>query len=642
MEHNTTPPTVDQPNNTSAESTNNVRSIPIRAKRRPMDERTEKIYYFLGLPGWPELLARSNDHMPWVEKESKCNHYQPPTVGQLMRPVGDHLIVDAWNKGMSGGLVPDIVEALQGIQWDTVDVLRMCYPNVESTPVVTKEERVGTVKAHITVPNNSIPSPDALRVAKECKAILVRHGINDVECEVMQYREPAPTPRESMYTYWQPVTEESGRVVLSQSSLSRRLEFGGHDFQLEDALGTSISFIYGDKGSKCLYLDLSRDGEPTKRVALTLRSVAVPSFQVEITEEFRQETSKVQVPIIQPTDDWQKLRNWEVNVTIGERRRQIDSLNQEIKTLHLKEHEADDLEALVKKVREITEEVREATEELEQIGVLDNPATRIIGHTLYAPPMKPAGSDPSNIQSDWMRDWALLELDSTKHARKLSELSNEGVLFHKYPAKIDLPLSTDRLSDGLRGASIEGKPLATMPLRGVVPETEIWARQPQPGLLVGSFSASTGLSYGLSNNVKSLRRHLAGESEHILEEWAILHLPRLGHEIHPFNPVFLNKSDRGACIFDANTGRVAGMLTSNPVQNVAYATPMERLLRDIRDSGFNVSIPETTEEQGWLIANAFPGRDDELADELSDSDSEPGSEPESEPDNELDDELDER
>ena len=166
----------------------------------PIHEPTEKGNYFDGLPQQQEILARSDDHVPWVEK--KYTNWVDPTLRGLIRPVGDHPIVDAWNKGMSGRLLPDIVEALRGIQWNTMDVLQVCYPSAaQSTPTVTEEERVGTVTVFIIVPNNSIALPDALHVAKECKAILVRHGIHDVECEVKQCQERVSTASDIMETY---------------------------------------------------------------------------------------------------------------------------------------------------------------------------------------------------------------------------------------------------------------------------------------------------------------------------------------------------------------------------------------------------------------------------------------------------------
>lgn len=597
MEQNTTSPTIDQSSTNIPTEPANAVPIQETPQSAPEPQWTESNGYYRGLPSHPYLLARSDDHVPWVDKGYKCNwgFWIDPKIGKEIGPVGDHPIVDAWNKGMSGRLVPDIVEALRGIQWDTVDVLRMDDPTCPgSIPQSTEEEELvllGLIKVHVTVSANSMTSPEALRVAKECKAILVRHGIDDVEFEIKHYPNLVLEEELSTEEYSPPEIQGSGGVLLDQSSLSHRLQLAGLDSQFEDALGTEISFLLGDrqKGSKCLYLDLSRDDKPTTRVALTPRSVAVPNMPpFKTTEEFRRGTGKVDIPIIQPTDHY--LYKWQriYNDFTKQAHSRLDALNDTRKTRDLTCDEARHLAYWEKSLKE-------DTAELELISGFVNPATRIIAHTLYAPPMKPARSDLADVQSDWMRDWALLELHSEKHGRKLSELSNEG-LPGDHGGKSRFAWGTT-----LDDAGFDQKPLATTPLRGVIPEAEIWKRQSQRGLLVGAFGANAGLIYGLSNNVKSLRRHVSSESEHILEDWSIFRLPFAEDLQRPYHRRFLNVRDAGACIFDAKTGRVGGMLTAAHVLDVAYVTPMERLLRDIRDSGFDVSIPAVTEEQEWRM-----------------------------------------
>lgn len=48
------------------------------------------------------------------------------SLGKLLYPVGRHPIADLWNNA-DGSLLRDIVRALNGVEWITVDVLRLGY-----------------------------------------------------------------------------------------------------------------------------------------------------------------------------------------------------------------------------------------------------------------------------------------------------------------------------------------------------------------------------------------------------------------------------------------------------------------------------------------------------------------------------------
>ncbi|KAL6409720.1 hypothetical protein AUP68_06109 [Ilyonectria robusta] len=90
----------------------------------PSFEEQEGYYY--GLHSRPKLVARSSTD-PWVDKFDFATQYP---IGKLLNPVGQHPIVGLW----STELRRDIVLALDGIQWNVIDVLRLGYERVLNTP----------------------------------------------------------------------------------------------------------------------------------------------------------------------------------------------------------------------------------------------------------------------------------------------------------------------------------------------------------------------------------------------------------------------------------------------------------------------------------------------------------------------------
>jgi hypothetical protein len=98
------------------------------------------------------------------------------------------------------------------------------------------------------------------------------------------------------------------------------------------------------------------------------------------------------------------------------------------------------------------------------------------------------------------------------------------------------------------------------------------------GRVVAKYGSATGLTFGIVNCAKSVKRKSSVE----ILEWAI---------VAGCHKKFCEKRDSGAAIWAANNNRVLGILTSQTSDDITYATAMPALLKDIESYGLSASIP---------------------------------------------------
>lgn len=226
-----------------------------------------------------------------------------------------------------------------------------------------------------------------------------------------------------------------------------------------------------------------------------------------------------------------------------------------------------------------------------------------MGHVAYAPPLDVAYTPPLDATSpavgEWLADWAIVALDPTMHTRDLAKLSNYVSVHLTHDARDGVKKSFE--ADGL-GSYV---PERVLSLQGIIPEEEIRTCKDYKSLLVAKYGATTGLTYGISNNLMSLVHGKFGEREATVQEWAVIGIRDLDPEAIRSRIDFSAPGDSGSCVFDARNGRIGGQLHSGrewdflpgdpghvvgPV-DVTYVTPIERLLEDIERRGFTVSLP---------------------------------------------------
>ncbi|KAG4289692.1 hypothetical protein FPRO06_04514 [Fusarium proliferatum] len=494
------------------------------------------------IPSHPKLVARSGiEDKPW-----SARYEGGWTVQKTIDPIGNHAIVPLWNKADSD-LRTGIIATLKDLNWTAINILRLGYARCLNTLDGTDDM---LPKLLISVQPESTSLQSGYKATMQCRQVLREHGIKDVEVEMMEaWVSRCNSPRLTS----QPITEQIQETA-----------------QLSEFLGASIASKASPtcEGTKGFYVRLK---DTDKLFAVTCRHALLDTFP---NVDYHHSGDAPNM-VIQPGQ--------------GKNKDMVESLASFIKMLEecfdtLTPAEVEELRIL-----------RGLKANYDQINDLES---RIIGHVLFSPECSPSTSTP-NVT--WIRDWALVELHPDRHETALSELKNRVVAGPRANGQLFQALFHELSADHL--THFEGRfvdyPTNTYELtRPVAQKREV--RQPfeaarnqknEPPMVVAKFGPTTGLTFGVANEAKSiLRKILAGETV-VSDEWCIVGQKKKGL----CRDVFSSKGDSGACILDMY-GQVAGMLTSvMEAQNedafdITYATPIEWLLKDIRSYGLEVTL----------------------------------------------------
>ncbi|OHE92526.1 hypothetical protein CORC01_12175 [Colletotrichum orchidophilum] len=208
----------------------------------------------------------------------------------------------------------------------------------------------------------------------------------------------------------------------------------------------------------------------------------------------------------------------------------------------------------------------------------------------------PAVMAKQSVEYNFIADWALIALNPGMHEKETHQLQNR-----LYVGNIDIRGQFSILQR--RIDFLEPAPDGTIVLNGLVPVSEIFqprfydAKDGSAKLIVGKRGLTTGLTWGISNNVKSVIRQVVvvgqgtGEerSERLYSEWCVVSANG------PLKSAFTAVGGSGACVWDL-TGRIAGMVTSGLsgdgyIMDVTYVTPMSWLMSEMEEHGLDVVIP---------------------------------------------------
>ncbi|KAH7153493.1 hypothetical protein EDB81DRAFT_758438 [Dactylonectria macrodidyma] len=145
----------------------------------------EQQYYYYGLPSKSKLVARSSSD-PWAfrdnwstptadTKEVEAKRKAKMPIEKALGVVGPHIIADLWNVS-TGPLRIEILQALSGVKWTAIDILRIGYVKIPNSD----EKPEQPITLLISVEPDSISWSQGYEVVMQCRQILQRHGINDV------------------------------------------------------------------------------------------------------------------------------------------------------------------------------------------------------------------------------------------------------------------------------------------------------------------------------------------------------------------------------------------------------------------------------------------------------------------------------
>ncbi|KAM5347227.1 hypothetical protein ACJ41O_010232 [Fusarium nematophilum] len=422
----------------------------------------------------------------------------------------------------------------------------------------------------ISVKKGSTPWEQAHTTVTRCHKIIQDHGIHDVEVEMKEsdvsrlVSSPAEAPPTAMKLC-------SGPMPNNIAARSQWSEYQGVSIAAFDNPSR--------EGTKCLYL---RRKDTGATMALTCRHVVFKETAVEKVFE-HPGNDAARLTIIQPGDETLAEHRALVKSEIGTMAEDIQTIDESGKDYDAKRRQKQPyLDCLVP-----LEEVERA------LGNLEDPATRIIGHVIYAPEYSTGKTETGGPR---LRDWALIELHQGKHSTPLDELRNRVLVGNAELARKQMMKA--KIAEGLDvKVVIPDFFTHTVPLAGTISEAEM--KNPreeaktidEPAILVAKYGRTTNFTVGLANNVKSLTRKPIGGTTFLSEEWCIIGQRRVnGRRVD-----FSWDGDSGSCVWDLG-GRIGGMLTggngdkTNGGFDVSYVTPIEWLLKDIKDKGFDVEL----------------------------------------------------
>ncbi|KAF5022229.1 hypothetical protein F66182_5744 [Fusarium sp. NRRL 66182] len=498
--------------------------------------------YYHGLPSKPKLVARSSSD-PW----------NPPhdglSVWKTLDPVGRHPIVQAWNDSM-GPLRQEILDAVKGIQWTAIDILRI--GNFRQGGIID-EEVIRPVTVLVSVEPGSTSWLDGKKVALHCRNILKNHGIHDVEVEL----------KESTITKLNSIRRAP---PIAPKLTPNNASHPKAHLAVSEFLGTSIASyeLPEREGAKGLYLRLRNSD---KVLLLTCRHVLF-GHDVKNSDNCHLTTPR---PVIQPG-----------NKTY---RAMLEKIEYQI---HMSK----------KGGRDETERTKQAEDLMTTLkDQLSLNEARIIGHVLFSPNYDTAVS-PSN--RPYIRDWALIELHQGKHETPLSSLKNSVIVGQHCLEDISDAIADEGYAkepDVLEYVLPFDRHTRTVELSGTISEHEMmnpafeFKSFEGKAMLVAKYGPRSGLTIGLANTVKSVLRHLTEGPGVLSDEWCIVGHKKSGH----LRECFSIEGDSGACVWDFN-GRIGGIMTSGVARgsedglDTTYATPIEWLLEDIRNHGYDVEL----------------------------------------------------
>ncbi|KAK7409259.1 hypothetical protein QQX98_008569 [Neonectria punicea] len=526
----------------------------------PSDE--EQWQYYHGLPSRPKLVARSSLD-PWQPQRGWW-----PTC-KMLSPVGKHIIADLWNES-NGPLRRDIIQALEGVKWTAIDILRIGIDgdSVSDDETDTPEH---AITFFISVVPNSTSFQQGFPVVMQCRQILQRHGIDDIHCEMKEsdvFRcasETAPQTAPKLLT-------EAVHPDLTEDHMAMASVY----------LGASIgpSDRRSRQGTKGLYL-LQKDTGAI--LALTCRHVVFGDTFPNEEYRYQQNEAAPRRTVLQPTDE--TLEDMKQYVPLKSRvaRECIDAIQRTKKSDETKHREIMQHEAALKSFQQWQKILDDLTD----------PAMRIIGHVIFSPAF---GLGKSVSGEPRLRDWALIEIHPGKHEQALDLLHNEIMVNRSGYEKL-LGVQSREAPDIT--VSLGGRIVAnnTVRLQGTISEEEMkcpntWDHTNEPTIMVAKFGATSFLTVGFANTVKSLTRTPLPHLEVISEEWCII--GRKNEKGHG-REAFSFEGDSGACVWDVQ-GRIGGIMAAGGghrdmgAHDVTYATPIEWLLDDIKGHGFDVEL----------------------------------------------------
>ena len=499
--------------------------------------------YYYGLPSRPTFVASTTDKV-W-----------PPPTGpeaytpiKVLRAVGEHKIVGFWEAGLADRVIARLTA--MKVEWTSLDVVRIGIVD-EHAPVIL----------WIGVMPESLSGENGRTVAFDARKVLYDSGIKDIEVEIREsrvFKSVGPkllVPAFSfspLATVSDPLTVALGLPICADQ---RCYGEGTGGFYVARSgvpgkifLITARHVISSPSPANNGMIEYKNPGQPRHKVAL-LSDAAYKNLIASIMKEIGRNVV---------TAEYQEAR-----LQAMERMEYVEDKRVETEYLGNKAKRAID---------------RLGAFHQEVVSKWANPAERILGHVVLAPPLEfGVGS------LGFTQDIAVVEIDPSKidasnfHGNVIdlgTEISmgdfmtRMGFSHFKYPGdrllKLCDPISVDEMRR---------------------PQTAY--QDGERYIMVLKNGGKTGQTIGRANNVFSYTRYYFENSlDAISKEWAILPADsRPG--------TFSALGDSGSVIVDGR-GRIGGLLTggsgTTETYDITYATPVSFVLERLEAFGFKADF----------------------------------------------------
>ncbi|KAJ2925756.1 hypothetical protein H1R20_g11340, partial [Candolleomyces eurysporus] len=532
----------------------------------------ETDFYFCRLPSRPKFVARSDSSTrPWLplrEPWPDCHEFTN---------IGHHEgLVSFWLNSSKREELVNLLDS-RSVHFTSIDPVKVIEPrrDIWSDPVTTHRAMAIAVKP------DTLSREDGAQVVSECKALLKRHGIDDVEFVIREAE---------CFSGVGPKFQETAE--LTNVAVDLRIT-------ISSTLGTAISATNAPDAAGTRGFYVASEDDPPKLYFLTCRHVVFPSsstVEENLEYEYPVKAGSLEmcIGVIQPPTGTlqcvkegglKKIKQLEDNVASYQR--QAAALEGKRWQKKLKETTRWELEDHQKKLEAFKKE-------LDALDAWSDESDRVIGHVVYSPPITTCGSTPSDHGSNdnkFILDVCVCELDPSKldagnFLGNVVDLGGDGREYtlvrligrHKLKRNIN--------HDEMRLLKLEG----FTPIDEMVNPTTPDVADGNDYLRVGKRGGATGLTFGKANNLPSLRTHEFSSSNGTAPtmkfralEWGVF-----PPEPEPWGPRFREDfsagGDSGATVFDVEN-RIVGMLTggsgTRDYVDIAYMMPGESIVDEI-------------------------------------------------------------
>ena len=520
----------------TTEMDTNMTTTPL--PRSTISDLEAKLYY-KGLHSKPVLVARTG-----------MNEWQPPSgpeaflVRKTIRTAGQHKIKGLWEDEIA--LEMHALMEAKDVDWTSTDVVRIGYATEAAAPLIV----------WIGVIPNTLNRQQGHIMALECKKVLLKHKIDDVEVEI----------RESIVSHYAgPPLETS---VPSYNPISDLLE------PLTSTLGLSIC---GEKTPKAngtggFYVV---DGD-SKIYLITARHVLFDEHDDNKLYD-RKFTSQPRLNVLLFSPSRFRTYLEEIEQSIINERVRIDYGERSLKEAGTDQAGRDYAETIMAEANKRIDGIQKHHDYVTKHW--GEEANRVLGFLRFSPPIV-------LNQKNFTQDYALIEIAPDKIAP--DSFTGNAI---DLGTEISPQQLTQMLYQNPRNChGFKFPPTRIFKIHGVIPkkdlsEPHMLDQNDRPCLIVMKRGSRTGLTVGRANEINSFaRRYIANTPLQTTMEWVIC-----PYDDSKF-PFFALEGDSGAAIVDCQ-GRLGGIITGgHDYRDLVYATPAFSILESLKEHGFKVTI----------------------------------------------------